>query len=252
VPTLNLRAIALLRRPVRDADQLVTFLSAERGKVVALARGTRKPGSKLAAAVQPFAESDLMLASGRGTHSVLAQAQVIESHRKVRDNLRKLAHASYWVDLVARSVEEGQQAEGVFLLLRTSLRIASVAEDLWPATAYLQLHLLRLLGFEASSTQCAGCGRELEPGNSAWSVAAGGCVCTACTPLAPGARPMSSHALECIRHWAATRPTAAYDESLDRQAVTEAEGLVRSFVRYHIDAEPKALSFLLQVEGLPA
>jgi len=247
-----MRAITLVRRPVRDADQLVTFLVAERGVAVALARGSRKSGSKLAPAVQPFAESDVLLASGRGGHLVLAQAQVVESHRGIRDNLRKLAHASYWVDLVARSVEEGQPAEGVFRLLHTSLRIASVVEDLWPATAYFQLHLLRLLGFEVSSARCASCGGEIAAGPTAWSAAAGGCMCGACAASTPGSRLMSDRALDCIRHWAVTRPTAAYDESLDRQAVAEAEGLVRAFVRYHIDAEPKTLSFLLQVEGLLA
>jgi len=243
------RTITLLRRPLGEADYLGVFLSADRGKIRAVARGTRKPKSKLAPAVQPFVLAEIMFGRGKGL-DVVAQVQVEEPFPPLRSDLRRLAHASYWCELVDRGVEEGQPVPRVFLLLQACLRLGAVCDDLVLLTGYLELHLMRELGFEMSLYQCPECGGEPPEGATLWAPALGGVVCRSCVGTTAGMRAMGGAALSLLREIAASRAGELMSLAPERAALREGEGLVRRYVEYHIDAPLKSLAFLRRVEGL--
>jgi DNA repair protein RecO (recombination protein O) len=50
---LHTSAIVLKRRPVNDADQVVTLFTEEKGKFTCLAKGVRKLGSRKVASIEP-------------------------------------------------------------------------------------------------------------------------------------------------------------------------------------------------------
>jgi recombinational DNA repair protein (RecF pathway) len=54
-------AIVLSRTPLAEASALVTLLTADVGLIRARAQGVRKPGAKMASALQTLIESDVML-----------------------------------------------------------------------------------------------------------------------------------------------------------------------------------------------
>ncbi len=58
-------AIVLARTPLSEGSMLVTLLTAEVGLIRARAQGLRKPGAKMAAALQTFRECDVMLLRGK-------------------------------------------------------------------------------------------------------------------------------------------------------------------------------------------
>ena len=58
-------SIVLSRSPLSEASALVTLLTSEVGLVRARAQGIRKPGAKMASALQTFVESDVMLLRGK-------------------------------------------------------------------------------------------------------------------------------------------------------------------------------------------
>lgn len=63
--TYPTEAIALGRRSLAEESVLVTLLTREVGLVRARAQGLRKPGAKLASALQTLTESDITLVAGR-------------------------------------------------------------------------------------------------------------------------------------------------------------------------------------------
>jgi len=245
VATYSTTTITLLRRPLGEADHLVVFLSADRGRIRATARGTRKPKSKLAAAVQPFVHADIMFATGRGMDRV-AQVQVVDSFRELREDLRRLAHASYWTELVDRG--EGQPADRVYALLQACLRLGAKAPDLVPVTAYFQLHLMRELGFEMTLAECPECGRDLASARAFWAPKAGGLVCSDCAAGPYRGTPVRAGVADCLRRLSVLRVSRLPAEALDGDDLLEAESSARAFVEYHMDVNPKSLSFLRQVE----
>ena len=56
-PYLVTRGIVLRDTDTRDADKILTLLTAEQGKIAVIARGARRKGCKFAACAQPLAYS---------------------------------------------------------------------------------------------------------------------------------------------------------------------------------------------------
>ena len=57
-------AIVLRRTEFGEADRIVTFYTPEYGKLKAMAKGVRKPRSKLSGLVELFTHSTLLLSRG--------------------------------------------------------------------------------------------------------------------------------------------------------------------------------------------
>ncbi len=64
-PRYSAEAIVLARSPLAEASALLYLLTHEFGLVKARAQGVRKPGAKLASAVQTLNESDVILVRGK-------------------------------------------------------------------------------------------------------------------------------------------------------------------------------------------
>lgn len=64
-PRYNTSAIVLARTPLAEASTLLYALTSEFGLVKARAQGVRKPGAKLAPAVQTLTEHDAILVRGK-------------------------------------------------------------------------------------------------------------------------------------------------------------------------------------------
>ena len=82
--------IVLARFDLGEADRVLTILSPTEGKLRAIAKGVRRPGSRIGGSVEPFAELDLVLSRGR-TFDVVSQASVAHAWLDLRDrtNVRR-------------------------------------------------------------------------------------------------------------------------------------------------------------------
>jgi len=67
-------AVVTSRFRLGEADRVVTLLSPDRGKFKAIAKGVRKPTSRLGGGVEPFAELEVALAAGR-TFDIVTQVR---------------------------------------------------------------------------------------------------------------------------------------------------------------------------------
>ncbi len=81
------RALVLSRTGVRESGVLLTLLTEELGLVRARAEGLRKPGAKLASALQTLSESDVTLVRGKETWR-------LSGALLVRDRFRELTPAA--------------------------------------------------------------------------------------------------------------------------------------------------------------
>src|SRR2546429_10022415 len=60
------RAVVLRKLDYGEADRIFTFLTQTHGKVGAIAKGVRRPTSKLGPSLELYGDVDLLLAKGRG------------------------------------------------------------------------------------------------------------------------------------------------------------------------------------------
>ncbi|MDP8904314.1 MAG: recombination protein O N-terminal domain-containing protein, partial [Chloroflexota bacterium] len=71
-------AMVLSRFELGEADRVLTLLTPHDGKLKAIAKGVRRPRSRIGGSVEPFAELQLVMARGR-TFDVITQASVAEA-----------------------------------------------------------------------------------------------------------------------------------------------------------------------------
>jgi DNA repair protein RecO (recombination protein O) len=191
-------AIVLRQRKLGEADKIVTLYTPNYGKLEAVAKGVRRPKSRLAGHLEVLTYTSAMLAQGRNL-DVVTQAQAIESFGPLRDDLDRLSRALYAAELVDRFSPEGAESYHIFqLLLGTLRRLASgAAADI--ALRYFEMQLLNLAGFQPQLHRCLGCQRPLRPLPNYFSPAAGGVLCPSCGPGTVSSRPLSVSALKVMR-----------------------------------------------------
>ncbi|HTS14391.1 MAG TPA: recombination protein O N-terminal domain-containing protein, partial [Candidatus Sulfotelmatobacter sp.] len=76
-------AIVLKRFDLGEADRVLTVLTPHDGKLRLIAKGVRRPTSRLGGTLEPFAELQLVVARAR-TFDVVTQASVNEAWLNLR------------------------------------------------------------------------------------------------------------------------------------------------------------------------
>ena len=106
----------VLRETVtRDADKILTVLTLDRGRLSVIARGARRKGSRVAAACQLLAYSEMTLYE-RGRWTMLDAADTIELFDGLRQDLTALSLAAYFAELT-EAVSDGSGGDVLPLLL---------------------------------------------------------------------------------------------------------------------------------------
>jgi DNA repair protein RecO (recombination protein O) len=242
-------AIVLSRFELGEADRVLTLLTPHDGKLKAIAKGVRRPKSRIGGAVEPFAELHLVLARGR-TFDVVTQASVGHAWLRLRDGLEATATAWYMGELAERAVEERANAYPVYALLR---RVFQLLDDgMQPARVarWFEFGLADALGMRPEVERCVECDRVLEPSDGyRWVPMLGGVLCE--LHLAPPAEqsPLSLDALKLLRAYRRMDIEAIAALRLPVGVEQEAETALRRFIRHVLEREPRSLPFLDEVRA---
>ena len=114
------RGLVLRATETKEADYILNVLTAEHGRLAVIARGARRRTSKLAAACQHLAFSELVLYR-RGSWYYLDEASTIALFDGLRADLEKLSLASYFAEMAEAVTSEDLPSGEVLSLLLNSL-----------------------------------------------------------------------------------------------------------------------------------
>lgn len=195
--TYNTEAVVLRRRNLGEADSIFTVFSPTEGKFDAIARGVRKPRSRMRGHLEPLTRSSVALAQGRNL-DVFTQAETIAAYLKVRDDLDRLTLAVYCCELIDRfTVDHAAQAD-LYDLLVELLEALDAGSPL-TVGRYFELQILSRTGYEVQLQRCAICGGSLVEAETLFSVGSGGLVCDGCRGAAGSGRLVSVRAIKVLR-----------------------------------------------------
>lgn len=245
MPTYRDEAIVLRKLDYGEADQIYTLLTRGHGKVGAIAKGVRRPNSRLAPALDLFARIDVLLASGRNL-DVVAQAERLPGPR-VEADPDLTAHAALVAELAERVTEDRHPLEGLYDLTSVALHDLAVEPDPRRATAWFLMQALELLGFGPQLQACASCERELAPAPAAFSAAAGGLLCDRCAD--PGWARLSVAAIKVLRVMQAGDARLYARLKLEGGLLQEVEDVLEAHLEHHLDRRLKSLRFLKQMRA---
>ena len=148
--------IILRSIPYGESNKIVTIFTREAGKLTAMARGAKKPASRLAAVTQPFMHGSFLIRTGRGM-GTLEQGEPIDSMRHIREDLEATAYASYIVELIDRLSDDNNRVAGIYNLLHEALHAINEQYDPEAIALFVEWKMLPVAGIHPILHQCANC-----------------------------------------------------------------------------------------------
>jgi DNA repair protein RecO (recombination protein O) len=230
------QGIVLRTYKLGETDRIVNLLTPGRGKVRAVAKGVRRPGSRIGGRLEPFSHVDLQLYEGRNL-DIVNQVELITPFAAVRADFALSACGSTMAEAADRVAQEEEGSNRLFLLLLDGLRALqrSPAHPAMALDAYL-FRLASVAGYHPYLEACIGCGA---PGpHAVFGIAAGGSLCAACAPA--GSAPLDPAVIALLRGMGRT-DWLELDRSPAEPRVRRAAGaIVNSFLTYHLGRPLKA------------
>ncbi|MGD2159355.1 MAG: DNA repair protein RecO [Anaerolineales bacterium] len=241
--SLRVEGIVLGYSDFGEADRLLSLYTRQLGKVKAIAKGVRKPHSRKAGHVEPFTRSSMQLARGRDLF-ILTQAETVEAHLPLREDLVILGYAAYVVELLDRfSYEEGENRSLYHLLADTLARL-SQGEAPQRVVRYYEFRLLDLVGFRPELKNCTQCKEEIKPQDQFFSPAQGGVLCPGCGGGEAEARPVSRRALKYMRFLQRSSYAEVRRSRFAPAVQREVEDLMQHYLTYLLERGLNSPAFI--------
>lgn len=242
-------AIVLSRFDLGEADRVLTLLTPHDGKLKAIAKGVRRPRSRLGGTVEPFAELNLVLARAR-TFDVVTQASVGHAWLRLRDRLESTATAWYLAELAERAVEERAFAYPVYALLKRAYQLLDDGMAPGRVARWFEYGLADALGMRPEVERCVECDRMLEQDEEfLWAPLLGGTVCTRHATPPAELSPLSLDGLKLLRAYRRLDIEAIAGLRLPPRVEAEVEAALRRFIRSALEREARSLAFLDEVRS---
>ena len=215
-----------------EADRIVVLLTAEDGKVRAVAKGVRKTRSKFGGRLEPTSHVALQLFSGRGELDTVTQAETIDRFEGLRIDPDRFAEASAMLEVADIAALEGDLDRRRYEMLLGALRTL----DERPSPLVVPAFFLKVLDHEGMAPSLAACVRCGSDGPLvAFDVGEGGVLCQTCRR----GRSLSREALAVMRAVLG----GGLDKALavvDQQVCAEVDQVVTEAAEYHLERRLRA------------
>jgi DNA repair protein RecO (recombination protein O) len=242
-------AIVLSRFDYGEADRILTLFTPGLGKIKAIAKGIRRPTSRIGGSLEPLAELRLQLARGR-TFDVVTQVTMLDPWLGLRERLEVTATAWYCAELVDRSLEERSAAEPLYLLLRRTCQLLDAGMAPGRVARWFEMRLCDELGVRPEVDRCVECGRLLEPDDALrWVPPLGGALCAAHPGPSQAVAGLSADALRVLKAYQRMDVEALAGLRLPRTVEAEVERLLGEFVRHATERDTRSRRFLEEIRA---
>lgn len=176
-------AINLKSYNLSEADRIMVMYSKDKGLIRGVAKGVKKPKSKLGARMDLLVANKLMLHKGRNLDTI-CQAEVVNSFYKTRQDIDKIYYSMYVTEVVHNfGIEEDPCSENIYNLLYKALNTISSAQnkiEILIATIKFQLKMMIESGFSIELDQCLCCHKDVKEETMYFVPNLGGIICKDC------------------------------------------------------------------------
>lgn len=140
------KGIVLHRINYGEADRIITLLTPTDGKVTLIAKGVRKPKSKLAGGIELFSVSDITYLKGKKDISTLTSARLDEHYGNIITDIDRTMFGYELIKQLHKITEHNVDAEYYNLLYNALQALNDATVDLAVIKAWFSGQLLRLAG----------------------------------------------------------------------------------------------------------
>ena len=241
--TYQTEAIIIKKIKLGEADRILTLYTPHLGKIRAVAKGVRRPRSKLAGHLELLTHSQVSLARGRNLDTITG-SQTINSFLPLKSDLQLTSYALYATELVDQFTADDIENYPLFQLLLETMQRLCQAGDNELVLRYFELHLLNEVGYRPQLQQCVSCHSTLKPATNSFCSSAGGMLCPNCSQSQPLTYPLSVNALKVLRLLQSSDYNSASQVKMNPELSHQLEEIIRHYVKYLLEREVKSTAWL--------
>lgn len=227
-------AIILRHMDYGEADRILTIFTLKFGKLRAIAKGIRRPTSKMGGHLELFNHAEVLLAKGREL-DVVTQAVTLRAFPGLYGDLSKVAHAYQAAELVDAVVGERAESPRLFSLLLRTLAALDAGTHPRVTLRHFELRLLSVAGYQPQLQECLSCRQALEPRTNYLSYSLGGALCPGCGPREPTATPIRVDVLKVLRLLQRTETPEELRLTLPWDVLREVEQVLRTYLEHVLE-----------------
>ncbi|MFA7657878.1 MAG: DNA repair protein RecO [Candidatus Gastranaerophilaceae bacterium] len=176
-------AINLKHYNLSESDKIIVMYSREKGLIRGVAKGCKKPKSKLGARMDLLVANQLMLYKGKNLDTI-CEAKSLNTFKKTRQSMDKLFYSMYVSEIINNfGVEEDPSSGEIYDLFYKTLEKIANAEDkkeVLISVIKFQLKIMQLAGFGVELETCLCCKEQILDKNMYFSSKMGGVICEEC------------------------------------------------------------------------
>jgi len=236
-------AIIIKKTKLGEADRILPLYTPHLGKIQAVAKGVRRPRSKMSGHLELLTYSLVSLARGRNIDTVTG-SQTINSFLPLKSDLELSSYALYITELVNQFTADHIENYRLFQLLLKTLENLCQAGDNELVLRYFELHLLNEVGYRPQLQHCVSCRATLQPVINSFSPGSGGVLCPDCSQSQLLTYPLSVNALKVLRLLQDNDYSTVSRLKVDQQLSNELEAIVRNYIKYLLEREVKSVAWL--------
>ncbi len=197
MPTYQTTGIVIGRTNFGEADRIIRLITAEQGKLSAVARGVRKIKSRTAGHLELFGEVKLMLATGRGNLDIITSAQLTWYPHQLANDYQRLEQAYTFAKLIDQVAQEHHAQPELYAHWREALVALDGGASGPLVELWFKLRLLSVSGLRPELGHCLICGRSDEASDWRFDTERGGLTCA--SDAGATSRPISPAAIKLWR-----------------------------------------------------
>ncbi len=158
------KGIILKRIDFQEADRIITVLTPDQGKIKAIAKGVRRPASKLAGGIELFSISNVTFLPKRGELQTLISSRLLEHYKNIVSDIDRTMLGYEFLKRLDRATEDAAGNEFFDLLSGTlaGLNDLEVPKDM--VELWFSVQLLKITG-HTPNLRTDTAGNKLEPGH---------------------------------------------------------------------------------------
>jgi DNA repair protein RecO (recombination protein O) len=226
------RGVVLATRPFKESSLIVSLLTERLGRIKVLAKGIRRPKSRICGALEPFCLSEIIFY--RREHKEiynLGEVSVLEDFEGIRAYPEKVTAAMVLCEFYNKTLPAEETDPASFTLLLEFLE-GLQATDVSVAKSLTFCYLLRALskaGVRPHLDDCVRCHAVIDQDRRIdFSIAAGGVVCN---------KHFDDTVIFLKAHTLAILQQIYCDKNIevDKDSGDEIQGLIPNYLYYHLD-----------------
>ncbi|MCL0094897.1 DNA repair protein RecO [Dehalococcoidales bacterium] len=241
--TYQTEAIIIKKTKRGEADRILTLYTPHLGKIQGVAKGVRRPRSKLAGHLELLTHSLVSLARGRNLDTIIG-SQTINSFLPLKSDLQLISYGLYVTELIDQFTAENVENCPLFQLLLETMHRLCQASDNELVLRYFELHLLNEVGYRPQLQHCVSCHTKLKPTTNSFCPVAGGMLCPSCCLGQPLTYPLSVNALKVLRLLQSSDYRTVSRLKMNSALSQELEKIMRDYLKYLLEGKVKSTTWL--------